>query len=167
MSPDDEPQDVVWDELQGAATCSGSETPYEIIKLADDTRRDLETKGWALWKCSVLNNETIAIVKDRAILNRQIRFTDELRIATRYPVYTEAELTELISKNNPAGIRLVHEAAQKYFQGSAQVLKQMEMTETSLRDNAKVVITEHGISPTLLLGSLPVSVAPPEERKSQ
>jgi hypothetical protein len=43
----------------------------------------------------------------------------------------------------------------------------MEMTETSLRDNAKVVITEHGISPTLLLGSLPVSVTPPEERKSQ
>jgi hypothetical protein len=34
----------------------------------------------------------------------------------------------------------------------------MEMIETSLRENAKIVITEHGISPTLLLGSLPVSV---------
>jgi hypothetical protein len=32
------------------------------------------------------------------------------------------------------------------------------MTEAALRDNAKIVITEHGISPTLLLGSLPVSV---------
>ena len=30
--------------------------------------------------------------------------------------------------------------------------------ETSLRDNAKNVIAEHGISPTLLLGSLPVTV---------
>jgi hypothetical protein len=35
----------------------------------------------------------------------------------------------------------------------------MEMTETSLRENAKIVITEHGISPTLLLGSLPVTVS--------
>jgi hypothetical protein len=34
------------------------------------------------------------------------------------------------------------------------------MVENSLRDNAKIVITEHGISPTLLLGSLPVEVAP-------
>jgi hypothetical protein len=30
---------------------------------------------------------------------------------------------------------------------------------TSMRDNAKIVITEHGISPTLLLGSLPVDVS--------
>jgi len=33
------------------------------------------------------------------------------------------------------------------------------MIENSLRDNAKIVITEHGISPTLLLGSLPVDVS--------
>jgi hypothetical protein len=28
------------------------------------------------------------------------------------------------------------------------------MTENSLRENAKIVITENGISPTVLLGSL-------------
>jgi len=33
------------------------------------------------------------------------------------------------------------------------------MIENSLRGNAKIVITEHGISPTLLLGSLPVEVS--------
>lgn len=32
------------------------------------------------------------------------------------------------------------------------------MVETALRDNTKIVITEHGISPTRLLGSLPVTV---------
>jgi len=32
----------------------------------------------------------------------------------------------------------------------------MEMTENSLRENAKIVIAENGISPTILLGSLPV-----------
>ena len=35
----------------------------------------------------------------------------------------------------------------------------MGMIETPLRENGKIVITEHGISPTLLLGSLPVSVS--------
>ena len=55
--------------------------------------------------------------------------------------------------------RLVNEAAEQYFVGNAQVLKQMEMIENSLRQNAKIVIAEHGISSTLLLGSLPVSVS--------
>jgi hypothetical protein len=40
------------------------------------------------------------------------------------------------------------------------------MTENSLRENAKIVITENGISPTLLLGSLPVTVSTEELRQS-
>jgi hypothetical protein len=56
-------------------------------------------------------------------------------------------------------IRLVNDAAEKYFIGNAQILNHFEMIENSLRKNAKIVITEHGISPTLLLGSLPVDVS--------
>jgi len=37
--------------------------------------------------------------------------------------------------------------------------------ENSLRQNAKIIITEHGISPTLLLGSLPVSVSNEKDAK--
>lgn len=32
------------------------------------------------------------------------------------------------------------------------LLKQMKMIETSLHENAKIVIAEHGISPTLAAG---------------
>lgn len=71
----------------------------------------------------------------------------------------EREAVVQVAQGKAKAIRLVNEAAQKYFVGNAQALKQMEMVETSLRDNAKVVITEHGISPTLLLGSLPVSMS--------
>ena len=39
------------------------------------------------------------------------------------------------------------------------IYSQLKMVENSLRDNAKIVITEHGISPTLLLGSMPVTVS--------
>jgi len=57
------------------------------------------------------------------------------------------------------------EAAEKYFIGNAQVLKKLEMVENSLRDNAKIVITEHGISPTLLPGSLPINVTSEKDMK--
>lgn len=68
-----------------------------------------------------------------------------------------------VAEGKAQAIKLVNEAAEQYFQGNAQALKQMEMTEAALRDNAKIVITEQGISPTLLLGNLPVSVIPPEK----
>lgn len=54
---------------------------------------------------------------------------------------------------------LVNEVAEKNFVGNAQALKQLEKIENSLGDNAKIVITEHGISPMLLMGGLPVSVS--------
>jgi hypothetical protein len=54
----------------------------------------------------------------------------------------------------------------KYFIGNAQLLKRMEMTESSLRENAMIVITENGISPTYLLGSLPVTLTTEEKRVS-
>jgi regulator of protease activity HflC (stomatin/prohibitin superfamily) len=70
----------------------------------------------------------------------------------------EREAVIQVAQGKAEAIRLVNEAAEKYFIGNAQVLKKLEMVENSLRDNAKIVITEHGISPTLLLGNLPVSV---------
>ena len=39
------------------------------------------------------------------------------------------------------------------------------LTETALRDNTKIVIAEHGVSPTLLMGNLPVSIAPESKGK--
>ena len=71
----------------------------------------------------------------------------------------EREAVIQVAQGKAEAIRLVNEAAEKYFVGNAQALKQLEMIETSLRDNAKIVITENGISPTLLLGSLPVTVS--------
>jgi len=71
----------------------------------------------------------------------------------------EREAVIQVAQGKAEAIRLVNEAAEKYFVGNAQELKKLEMIENSLRDNAKIVITEHGISPTLLLGSLPIEAA--------
>ncbi len=59
-----------------------------------------------------------------------------------------------IAEGKAKAIKLVNEAARKYFVGNAQLLKQIEMTEAALRDNAKIVLTEKGIRPNLILGSL-------------
>lgn len=78
----------------------------------------------------------------------------------------EREAVIQVAQGKAEAIRLVNEAAEKYFVGNAQTLKQLEMVETALRDNTKVVITEHGISPTLLLGNLPIS-APGEKQNGR
>ena len=39
--------------------------------------------------------------------------------------------------------------------------------ENSLRQNAKIIITEHSISPTLLLGRLPVSASSEKDQLSR
>lgn len=64
-----------------------------------------------------------------------------------------------IAEGRAKAIRLVNEAASKYFEGNARTLREIEMTENALKSNAKVVVTEHGISPSLFLGSLPTSEA--------
>jgi regulator of protease activity HflC (stomatin/prohibitin superfamily) len=71
----------------------------------------------------------------------------------------EREAVIQVAQGKAEAIRLVNEAAEKYYVGNAQALKRLEMIENSLRENTKIVITEHGISPTLLMGSLPVSVS--------
>jgi regulator of protease activity HflC (stomatin/prohibitin superfamily) len=43
----------------------------------------------------------------------------------------------------------------KSFVGNAQLLRTLEVTENSLKNNAKIVITEKGISPTLILNDAP------------
>ncbi|MHC4214798.1 MAG: hypothetical protein ACYSWP_15660 [Planctomycetota bacterium] len=50
---------------------------------------------------------------------------------------------------------MVNEAAEKFFKGNAKELKKLEVTEGSLKNNSKIVLTEKGISPTLLIGELP------------
>lgn len=44
------------------------------------------------------------------------------------------------------------ELINKTFIGNAQLLKKLDVTETSLKDNAKIVLTEKGIQPVIVLG---------------
>jgi len=69
----------------------------------------------------------------------------------------EREASIKVAEGKAEAIRLVNEAAERYFQGNAQMLRQIEMTETALRNNTKIIIAKDGINPTLLLGNFPVA----------
>jgi regulator of protease activity HflC (stomatin/prohibitin superfamily) len=95
----------------------------------------------------------------RLLATGEFEASEQKKLATIQIAEGEREAVIQVAQGKAKAIRLVNEAAHQYFVGNAQTLKQMEMIETSLRENAKIVITEHGISPTLLLGDLPVSVS--------
>jgi regulator of protease activity HflC (stomatin/prohibitin superfamily) len=95
----------------------------------------------------------------RLLATGEFEASEQKKLATIQLAEGEREAVIQVAQGKAKAIRLVNEAAHEYFIGNAQTLKQMEMIETSLRENAKIVITEHGISPTLLLGDLPVSVS--------
>jgi len=46
----------------------------------------------------------------------------------------------LAAEGEAEAIRLVNEAANRYFVGNAQLLRQLQTVETALRDNAKIVV---------------------------
>ena len=95
----------------------------------------------------------------RLLATGEFEAAEQQKLAIIQRAEGEREAVILVAQAKAQAIQLVNEAAEKYFVGNAQSLKQLEMVENALRDNTKVVITEHGISPTLLLGSLPMSVA--------
>jgi regulator of protease activity HflC (stomatin/prohibitin superfamily) len=95
----------------------------------------------------------------RLLATGEFEAAEQQKLAIIQRAEGEREAAINVAQGKAEAIRLVNEAAEKYFVGNAQALKQLEMIENSLRENAKIVITEHGISPTLLLGSLPVSVS--------
>jgi len=99
----------------------------------------------------------------RLLATGEFEAAEQQKLAIIQRAEGEREAAIQVAQGKAEAIRLVNESAERYFQGNAQVLKAMEMTEASLRDNAKVIITKEGINPTLLLGNLPMSVAQPEK----
>jgi regulator of protease activity HflC (stomatin/prohibitin superfamily) len=97
----------------------------------------------------------------RLLATGEFEAAEQQKLAMIQRAEGEREAAIQVAQGKAEAIRLVNEAAQRYFQGNAQALKQMEMTEASLSNNAKIIITKEGINPTLLLGNLPVSPAEP------
>ncbi|VVC02812.1 Stomatin [Candidatus Burarchaeum australiense] len=79
-----------------------------------------------------------------------------------------AKAVEIEADAKAKAIEAVNTAAQKYFVGNAQTLKQYEVLQATLENNTKFVITEKGISPVIVFGAdgkTPVITLPREGKK--
>jgi regulator of protease activity HflC (stomatin/prohibitin superfamily) len=123
--------------------------PPEDIKIAMHKQKTAEQERRAM----------------RLLATGEYEAAEQRKLAAIQTAEGEREAAVHVARGKAEAIRLVNESAEKYFQGNAQLLKQLEAMENALRDNAKIVITERGVNPTLLLGSLPVTVA--QERPEQ
>lgn len=82
-------------------------------------------------------NEKIA-AKDLALAT-EIRADGDKKASIKV-AEGEAQAIELRAQANAHAIKLLNEAAQKYFKGEAQELKKLEVAEKALRGNTKYVI---------------------------
>jgi len=59
---------------------------------------------------------------------------------------------KIVADGEAYRIKTVNESAEKYFIGNAKEMKRLEVTQASLENNSKIILTEKGISPVIVLG---------------
>ncbi len=83
------------------------------------------------------NNEKVAALDFADAIERQADGTKRSEIKKAEGI-RQAKI--LAAEGEAEAIRLVNEAADKYFIGNAQILRKLEMVEKSLKENAKIVV---------------------------
>ncbi len=78
----------------------------------------------------------------------------------------KAQAIERVAQARATEIQLVNESAEKYFIGNAKDLKKLEVTQASLEKNSKIVLTDKGITPTLVLNETGETIIPTKENKN-
>ncbi len=78
------------------------------------------------------------------------------------------ESQELVAEGEAKAIELVNNAANEFFIENAQILKKLQVTEESLKNNSKIIVTKDGIDPTLVINENSDPVIPiPQKEKSR
>jgi regulator of protease activity HflC (stomatin/prohibitin superfamily) len=78
-----------------------------------------------------------------------------------------AQAIERVAQARATEIQLVNESAEKYFIGNAKDLKKLEVTQASLEKNSKVVLTDKGITPTLVLNETGETIIPTKTKQEE
>ena len=78
-----------------------------------------------------------------------------------------AQAIEKVAQARATEIQLVNESAEKYFVGNAKDLKKLEVTQASLEENSKIVLTDKGITPTLVLNETGETIIPTKTKQEK
>lgn len=144
-------------------------------ELAEILRR--ETSKWGVEVVRVEMREIVPPIDVQETMNMVIKAENSKRSAIDFATAKETEadgarramIKEAEGKRQSAileaeGQAQAFDLINKSFTGNAQLLKQLEVTQNALKDNAKIVLTDKGISPQLFLGELPVTHRMPDKR---
>lgn len=132
-----------------------------------------ETKDWGVDVLKVEMKEIVPPKDVQETMNKVIKAENEKDAAIDFATARETEADGkkraaikeaeglaqgkiIVAKAEAERIKLVNESANKYFKGNAQLLRKYDVTESSLKDNSKVILTEKGINPQLIVGELPL-----------
>lgn len=96
----------------------------------------------------------------------QIQRAEGFKAQQKIEAEGRALAIETVAKAQAKQIELVNKAAQEFFVDNAVLLKQLEVTQASLEQNSKIILTEHGISPTLVISETGAKVIPLKEMLS-
>jgi len=165
----------------GELTLDESLTARERISSNLQTALDRMTGDWGLKVCKVeiqlidppddikaaMHKQKTAEQERRAmklLATGKFEAAEQEKLAAIQTAEGEREAEIQVAEGKAKAIQLVNEAAEKYFVGNAKDLKTLEVTEECLRNNSKVVLTEKGISPQIILGEVPTTQASKQER---
>ena len=157
----------------GSLTLDESLIARERISNNLQQSLDFLTKDWGLKVCKVeiklidppedikqaMHKQKTAEQERRAmrlLATGKFEAAEQEKLAAIEKAEGEKEAEIRIAEGKARAIQLVNEAAEKYFKGNAKELKQWEVLENSLKENSKIILTEKGISPTILVGELPL-----------
>jgi regulator of protease activity HflC (stomatin/prohibitin superfamily) len=113
-------------------------TMNEIIK-AENTRD--ANKDFALARA----------IEAEGIANAAIKSAEGEKRSLQLRAEGQALAIKEVALARAKEIEYVNNAAKTYFVDNAVLLKQLEVTQASLQNNTKIVLTKDGISPTLVL----------------
>jgi regulator of protease activity HflC (stomatin/prohibitin superfamily) len=127
-----------------------------------------ETENWGVEILRVELKEIIPPKEVQDTMNQVIQAENTKRAAVDFATATETkadgEKRAVIKRAEgekqmkiliAEGASKAYELIDKSFKGNAQLLKKLEVTQISLQNNAKIILTEKGITPQIILGNIP------------
>ena len=146
-------------------------------ELAEILRR--ETGKWGVEVVRVEMKEVIPPTDVQETMNMVIKAENNKRSAIDFATAKETEadgvrramIKEAEGKRQAAileaeGQAQAFDLINSSFTGNAQLLKQLDVTQNALQNNAKIILTDKGISPQLFIGDLPVTQTGRAEKSS-
>lgn len=145
-------------------------------KLAEIMKK--ETKSWGVDIIRVELKEIVPPRDVQDVMNKVLKAENEKRANIDFATAAETEAdgikraaiksaegfkqAEILKAEGSKTARILqaegeakyNELISKSFTGNVQLFKRLEVTQNSLKDNAKIILTDKGINPTLLIGDL-------------